>query len=70
MLLKNEKQLILFILNAVFALFLLLFTIITCVLALVYKNPDTRYQPMKDDRVSFLPRFDRKRKNDKDMNMP
>ncbi|RCK66288.1 Flavin carrier protein 2 [Candida viswanathii] len=47
-----------FILNAVFALFLLLFTIITCVLALLYKNPDTRYQPMKDDRVSFLPRFD------------
>lgn len=57
-----------FILNAVFALFLLLFTIITCVLALVYKNPDTRYQPMKDDRVSFLPRFDRKSKGDKDMN--
>lgn len=51
-----------FVLNAVFALFLLLFTIITCVLALVYKNPDTRYQPMKDDRVSFLPRFDRKGK--------
>lgn len=46
-----------FVLNAVFALFLLLFTIITCVLALVYKNPDTRYQPMKDDRVSFLPRI-------------
>lgn len=45
-----------FVLNAVFALFLLLFTIITCALALVYKNPDTRYQPMKDDRVSFLPR--------------
>ncbi|ODV81197.1 TRP-domain-containing protein [Suhomyces tanzawaensis NRRL Y-17324] len=47
-----------FILNAVFALFLLIFTIVTCVLALLYKNPDTRYQPMKDDRVSFLPRFD------------
>ncbi|RLV90180.1 Flavin carrier protein 2 [Spathaspora sp. JA1] len=46
-----------FVLNAVFALFLLLFTIVTCVLALIYKNPDTRYQPMKDDRVSFLPRF-------------
>lgn len=47
-----------FVLNAVFALFLLIFTIVTCVLALIYKNPDTRYQPMKDDRVSFLPRFD------------
>ena len=41
-------------------LVLLLFTIITCVLALLYKNPDTRYQPMKDDRVSFLPRFGNK----------
>lgn len=47
-----------FVLNAAFALFLLIFTIVTCVLALIYKNPDTRYQPMKDDRVSFLPRFD------------
>lgn len=46
-----------FILNAIFALFLLIFTIVTCVLALVYKNPDTRYRPMKDDRVSFLPRI-------------
>ena len=46
-----------FFVNAVFALFLLIFTIVTCVLALVYKNPDTRYQPMKDDRVSFLPRI-------------
>lgn len=49
-----------FVLNAVFALFLLVFTIVTCVLALVYKNPDTRYQPMKDDRVSFLPRIHHK----------
>lgn len=48
-----------FVLNAVFALFLLIFTIVTCVLALLYRNPDTRYQPMKDDRVSFIPRFDR-----------
>ncbi|KAK6453832.1 uncharacterized protein RJT20DRAFT_100142 [Scheffersomyces xylosifermentans] len=47
-----------FVLNAAFALFLLIFTIVTCILALLYKNPDTRYQPMKDDRVSFLPRFD------------
>ncbi|GEQ67448.1 hypothetical protein JCM33374_g1113 [Metschnikowia sp. JCM 33374] len=47
---------IFFVLNAVFALFLLIFTIVTCVLALVYKNPDSRYQPMRDDRVSFLPR--------------
>lgn len=46
-----------FVLNAVFALYLLIFTIVTCVLAVVYKNPDTRYSPMKDDRVSFLPRI-------------
>lgn len=46
-----------FVMNAVLALFLLIFTIVTCVLALVYKNPDARYQPMKDDRVSFLPRL-------------
>lgn len=50
-----------FVLNAVFALFLLIFTIVTCLIALLYKNPDTRYQPMKDDRVSFLPRFDNKK---------
>ncbi|KAK6202989.1 uncharacterized protein RJT21DRAFT_119100 [Scheffersomyces amazonensis] len=49
-----------FVLNAVFALFLLIFTIVTCILALVYKNPDTRYKPMKDDRVSFLPRSENK----------
>ena len=42
-----------FILNAVFALFLLLFTIITCILALLRDNPDSQYQPMRDDRVSF-----------------
>lgn len=46
-----------FVVNAAFALFLLIFTIVTCVLALIYKNPDARYQPMKDDRVSFLPRM-------------
>ncbi|KAL1573762.1 TRP_N domain-containing protein [Candida albicans] len=45
-----------FILNAVFALFLLLFTVITCVLALLRDNPDSQYQPMRDDRVSFLNR--------------
>lgn len=45
-----------FVVNAIFALFLLIFTIVTCSLALIYKNPDTRYQPMKDDRVSFIPR--------------
>jgi hypothetical protein len=55
---SSVMAIVYFILNAVFALFLLIFTIVTCLLALIYKNPDTRYQPMKDDRVSFLPRFD------------
>ncbi|KAI5968263.1 FLC2 [Candida margitis] len=45
-----------FVLNAVFALFLLIFTIVTCLLAIFRKNPDARYQPMRDDRVSFLPK--------------
>ncbi|CCF59803.1 hypothetical protein KAFR_0I00220 [Kazachstania africana CBS 2517] len=47
---------ILFVMNAAFALFLLIFTIVTCTLALVHRNPDARYQPMKDDRVSFIPK--------------
>lgn len=47
---------ILFVLNAAFALFLLIFTIVTCTLALIHRNPDVRYQPMKDDRVSFIPK--------------
>lgn len=44
-----------FILNAVFSLVLLIMIIISCVWALLAKNPDTRYQPMKDDRESFIP---------------
>ncbi|KAG7194203.1 uncharacterized protein KQ657_004914 [Scheffersomyces spartinae] len=54
---SSVMAVIFFILNAAFALFLLIFTVVTCVMALVYKNPDVRYQPMKDDRVSFIPRF-------------
>lgn len=45
-----------FILNAVVALVLLLWTIITCVWALFFGNNESRYRPVKDDRVSFLPR--------------
>lgn len=70
----SVMAIIYFVLNAAFALILLVFLIVTCVLALVYKNPDTRYQPMKDDRVSFLPRFDGKGtdgkiRNDDDMEL-
>lgn len=40
--------------NAVFALVLLIMLIVTTVLVLFRKNPDTRYQFMADDRASFM----------------
>ncbi len=43
-----------FIINAAFALILLLLVLASTVVALVSKNPDTRYQPMRDDRGSFI----------------
>jgi len=43
-----------FILNAVFALVLLIMVIVAVVFSIVRKNPDTRYQPMSDDRASFI----------------
>jgi hypothetical protein len=43
-----------FVYNAVFALVLLLLVLIASVYAIVSKNPDTRYQPMRDDRGSFI----------------
>lgn len=45
---------IFFIFNAVFALILLLMVLIASIYALASKNPDTRYQPMRDDRGSFI----------------
>lgn len=45
---------IFFIYNAVFALVLLLLVLIASVYAIASKNPDTRYQPMRDDRGSFI----------------
>jgi hypothetical protein len=44
-----------FILNAVFSLVLLIMVIVSCVWALFSKNPENRYQPMRDDRESFIP---------------
>lgn len=44
-----------FILNAVFSLILLIMIIVSCVWAVFAKNPETRYQPMTDDRESFIP---------------
>ncbi|KAI0134728.1 hypothetical protein BJ170DRAFT_213701 [Xylariales sp. AK1849] len=46
--------LVLFFLNAIFALVLLLMVIVTTVFVFVRKNPDTRYQFMADDRASFM----------------
>lgn len=40
--------------NAVFCAVLMLMVLITSVIALFSKNPDTRYQPMRDDRGSFI----------------
>jgi len=43
-----------FIVNVVFATIILLMVIWASIWALVSKNPDTRYQPMRDDRGSFI----------------
>ncbi|KAL9128823.1 MAG: hypothetical protein Q9217_002576 [Psora testacea] len=45
---------IFFIYNAAFSLILLILVLIATVYAIVSKNPDTRYQPMRDDRGSFI----------------
>ena len=43
-----------FVYNAAFALVLLILVLIASIYAVVSKNPDTRYQPMRDDRGSFI----------------
>jgi Transient receptor potential (TRP) ion channel len=43
-----------FFLNSIFAAILLIMLIVSSVFAIVYKNPDARYQPMRDDRGSFI----------------
>jgi len=45
---------IFFVYNAVFSLILLLIVLIASIIAVCAKNPDTRYQPMRDDRGSFI----------------
>jgi len=45
---------IFFIYNAAFALVLLVMLLVSSGFALFTKNPDTRYQPMRDDRGSFI----------------
>lgn len=45
---------VLFVLNAAFALILLLMVIISTTVTFFRKNPDARYQFMADDRASFM----------------
>ncbi|KAE8147398.1 hypothetical protein BDV25DRAFT_169113 [Aspergillus avenaceus] len=40
--------------NAVFSLVMLILILVASICALLSKNPDNRYQPMRDDRGSFI----------------
>lgn len=43
-----------FVVNAVFALVLLILVLLATIYAFARKNPDSRYQPVADDRASFI----------------
>lgn len=45
---------IFFVYNAAFSLILLVIVLVASIIAITAKNPDTRYQPMRDDRGSFI----------------
>ena len=45
---------IFFVINAAFSTVLLIIVLVASIIAIVAKNPDTRYQPMRDDRGSFI----------------
>jgi len=45
---------IFFVMNAIFALVLLVLVLIASIYAIASRNPDVRYQPMRDDRGSFI----------------
>lgn len=45
---------IFFFMNAIFATVLVVMVLFSTVYAIISKNPDTRYQPMRDDRGSFI----------------
>ncbi|KAK5661616.1 hypothetical protein OQA88_9716 [Cercophora sp. LCS_1] len=53
-LVKGVVGVVLWIANAAFSLILLLFLIVTTGIVLFHNNPDTRYQFMNDDRMSFM----------------
>ena len=43
-----------FVINAAFSLVLLILVLVAIGFAIFSKNPDVRYQPMRDDRGSFI----------------
>jgi hypothetical protein len=43
-----------FVVNCVFAIVILLMCFYSSIRAIMSKNPDNRYQPMRDDRGSFI----------------
>ncbi|KAJ6257931.1 hypothetical protein Dda_7721 [Drechslerella dactyloides] len=53
-LVRGVMGVVFFVMNAIFALVLLILVLVATVYALISKNPDTRYQPMRDDRASFI----------------
>lgn len=53
-LVKGVMGVVFFIINAVFALVLLLLVLGSSCYSLFSRNPETRYQPMRDDRGSFI----------------
>ncbi|EPS41389.1 hypothetical protein H072_4720 [Dactylellina haptotyla CBS 200.50] len=53
-LVRGVLGVVFFVMNAIFALVLLILVLVATIYALISKNPDTRYQPMRDDRASFI----------------
>lgn len=51
---SSVMGIVFFILNAVFSLILLLYTLISCTIVLISRNPDNRYRPAADDRAAFI----------------
>jgi len=51
---RGVMGVVFFVMNAIFALVLLILVLVATIYALVSKNPDVRYQPMRDDRASFI----------------
>ena len=43
-----------FVYNAILSLILLILVLVASIYSIVAQNPDTRYQPMRDDRDSFM----------------